>query len=112
METRWGTFIEPWTFQPQPRCGFVLVGNDGTIASWDYDGHVTVQTRARPEPTPVPVDPLPPRSRNPIEHLLGCLVRGVKPSGPLDPGLSLTAQRIVDTASQSAREKRTPALLP
>jgi glucose-fructose oxidoreductase len=112
METRWGTFTDPWTIQPQPRCGFVLVGTDGTIASWDYDDHVTVQTRARPEPSPVPVDPLPPGRRNPIEYLLGCLGRGVRPEGPLDPGLSLTAQRIVDTAAQSAREKRTLALLP
>jgi predicted dehydrogenase len=59
METRWGTFTDPWTIQPQPKCGFVLVGSDGTIASYDYEPHVTVQTRARPEPTPVPVDALP-----------------------------------------------------
>ena len=32
--------------------------------------------------------------------------------GPLDPALCLTAQRIVDTAAQSAREKRTLELLP
>ncbi|HVG47303.1 MAG TPA: Gfo/Idh/MocA family oxidoreductase [Rubellimicrobium sp.] len=112
METRWGTFTDPWTIQPQPRCGFVLVGTDGTIASWDYDDHVTLQTRVRPEPTPVKVDPLPPGQRNPIEYLLGCLKRGEKPQGPLDPGLSLIAQRIVDTAAKSAREKRTLALLP
>jgi glucose-fructose oxidoreductase len=112
METRWGTFTDPWTIQPQPRCGFVLVGTGGTIASWDYDDHVTVQTRALPEPTPVPVDPLPAGHRNPIEYLLACLDRGERPQGPLDPSLSLTAQRIVDTAAQSAREKRTLALLP
>ena len=23
-ETRWGTFTDPWTLQPQPKCGFVL----------------------------------------------------------------------------------------
>jgi glucose-fructose oxidoreductase len=111
METRWGTFTDPWTIQPQPRCGFVLVGTGGTIATWDYDDHVTVQTHARPEPTPVPVDPLPRGQRNPIEYLLGCLGRGERPEGPLDPSLSLTAQRIVDTAAQSAQEKRTLALL-
>jgi hypothetical protein len=32
--------------------------------------------------------------------------------GSLDPALGLTAQRIVDTAAQSAREKRTLELLP
>ena len=32
FETRWGTFTDPWTHQPQPRCGFVLKGTEGTIA--------------------------------------------------------------------------------
>ena len=45
FETRWGTFTDPWTLQPQPKCGFVIVGTDGTIASYDYDDHVTVQTQ-------------------------------------------------------------------
>ena len=112
METRWGTFTDPWTIQPQPACGFVLVGTDGTIASRDYDPHVTVQTRARPEPTPVPVDKLPAGRSNPIEYVLGCIVRGEALSGPLDPKISLIGQRIVDTAAQSAREKRTLALVP
>ena len=26
FETRWGTFTDPWTHQPQPKCGFVVVG--------------------------------------------------------------------------------------
>ena len=26
FETRWGTLTDPWTQQPQPKCGFVLVG--------------------------------------------------------------------------------------
>jgi glucose-fructose oxidoreductase len=111
METRWGTFTDPWTIQPQPRCGYVLVGTDGTLASWDHDVHVTIQTRARSEPTPVPVDPLPSGCRNPVEYVLGCLARGERPEGPLDPGLSLIGQRIVDTAARSAREKRTLALV-
>ena len=33
FETRWGTFTDPWTHQPQPKCGFVLKGKDGTIAA-------------------------------------------------------------------------------
>lgn len=111
METRWGTFTDPWTIQPQPKCGFVLVGTDGTISSYDYEDHVTVQTRARPEPTPVPADPLPEGRRDPIEYVLGCIERGEPLAGPLDPALSLTAQRIVDTAARSAREKRTLGLV-
>ena len=112
METRWGTFTDPWTHQPQPRCGFVFVGSDGTIASHDYEDHVTVQTRARPAPHSVAAEPLPPGERNGIEYVLGRIARGLPVEGPLDPRLCLTAQRIVDTAAQSAREKRTLALLP
>ncbi len=112
METRWGTFTDPWTIQPQPKCGFVFMGTDGTIASYDYADHLTVQTRARPEPHPIPADPLPKGQRNAIEYVLGCIARGEALSGPLDPAISLIGQRIVDTAAQSAREKRTLALVP
>jgi len=112
METRWGTFTDPWTIQPQPKCGFVFVGTEGTIASWDYADHLMVQTRARPEPHPIPADPLPPGRRNAIEYVLGCIERGEALTGPLDPAVSLTGQRIVDTAALSAREKRTLALIP
>lgn len=112
METRWGTFTDPWTAQPQPTCGFVFVGSDGTIASPDYAQAVTVQTRAHPERHDVPVDTLPEGRRNAIEYILGLIARGEAPDGPLDPALCLTAQRIVDTAAASAREKRTLELLP
>jgi glucose-fructose oxidoreductase len=112
METRWGTFTDPWTIQPQPNCGFVFVGAGGTIASRDYADHITIQTRARPEVTRVPADGLPVGRRNAIEYVLGCIERGEAISGPLAPELCLTAQRIVDTAARSAREKRTLALIP
>lgn len=112
METRWGTFTDPWTIQPQPKCGFVLVGTDGTISSWDYVDHVTVQTRGRPEPHQVPVKPLPAGRRSAIDYMIDRITRGLPPEGPLDPALCLTAQRIVDTAVQSAATKRTLALVP
>ena len=112
METRWGTFTDPWTIQPQPKCGFVFVGTQGTISSYDYADHVTVQTRARPEPTPVAAEPLPEGARNAIEYVIACIQSGRPITGPLSPEVSLTGQRIVDTAVQSAREKRTLALLP
>ena len=112
METRWGTFTDPWTTQPQPTCGFVFVGTDGTIASADYADHVTVQTRARPEKHAIPADPLPEGERNAIEYVLGCIARGEPVGGPLDPALCLTAQRIMDTAVASAGQKRTLELLP
>lgn len=112
METRWGTFTDPWTTQPQPNCGFVFVGADGTISSPDYADHVTVQTRARPERHEIPVDPLPRGQTNAIEYVLGCIGRDEPVAGPLGPQLCLTAQRIVDTAVQSAAQKRTLELLP
>ena len=112
METRWGTLTDPWVTQPQPTCGFVFVGADGTIASPDYATHVTLQTRAHPDPVLVPAAPLPMGHRNAIEYVLGCIERGDPITGPLDPTISLLGQRIVDTAAQSAREKRTLALLP
>lgn len=112
METRWGTFTDPWTTQPQPKCGFVVVGTDGTISSYDYDDFVTVQTRENPEQTPVPVDELEKGKTNPIEYILGCIERNEQVTGPLSPDLCLTAQRIVDTAALSAQQKRTMELVP
>lgn len=111
METRWGTFTDPWMIQPQPTCGFVFVGTDGTISSPDYASHVSVQTRDKPERHDIPADPLPAGASNAIEYVLGCIERGEKVAGPLDPDLCLTAQRIVDTAAQSAAEKRTLELI-
>lgn len=112
METRWGTFTDPWTAQPQPTCGFVFVGSDGTISSPDYAEAVTVQTRNRPERHDIPVDALAEGASNAIEYILGLIERGEAPEGPLDPELCLTAQRIVDTAAASAAAKRTLELLP
>lgn len=112
METRWGTFTDPWTIQPQPTCGFVFVGTDGTIQSPDYADHVTVQTRARPAPYAVPAEPLPQGRQNAIDYVLDCIAKAEAISGPLDPQISLLGQRIVDSAMLSAREKRTVGLVP
>lgn len=111
FETRWGTFTDPWKFQPQPKCGFVLVGEDGTISSYDYDRIVTVQTRDHPEGRPVLVDPPRPPTCNPIQYVLDRLERGEPIEGPLSPALSRVGQQIVDTAVVSARERRTVPLL-
>ncbi len=112
VETHWGTFADPWVIQPQPRCGFVFVSSDGTLASWGYTDQLTMQTRAQPLPTPVPADPLPEGRRNGIEYILGCITRAEPVSRPLDPARCLTGQRINDTAVLAASEKRTLALLP
>jgi glucose-fructose oxidoreductase len=112
LETRWGTFTDPWTTQPQPKCGFVIVGSEGTISSYDYDAHVGVQTRSQPTIRQVPVDELKAPFRKPVEYVLHCKERDLPFEGPLDPALCRTAQRVVDTAALSARERRTLALLP
>lgn len=112
METRWGTFTDPWVINPQPTCGFVIVGTEGTISSPDYASHVTVQTRSHPEPREIPVDALPVGRANAIEYLLWVIEEGGAPADTSDPNLCLLAQRIVDTAAASAAQKRTLELLP
>jgi glucose-fructose oxidoreductase len=111
LETRWGTLTDPWTVQPQPKCGFVLVGADGSISSYDYDDFVTLQTRKATAHARVPVDTLPPGRRAPIEYMLARIADGAPITGPLDPTLCLVGQRIVDSAVLSAQTKRTVPLV-
>jgi len=107
METRWGTFSDPWTLQPQPKCGFVLVGATGTISSYDFEPYVTVQTRSHPEPRQLPNDVASAPDRGPIEHVLDVFASGRALRGPLDPTIARIGQQIVDTAFASARSGRT-----
>jgi len=106
FETRWGTFTDPWTSQPQPKCGFVIVGSRGTIGSFDYEPAIRVQTREKPEGFDAPADVLQPPHRNPVEHLIHHLETGDPLLGPLTTATSRIGQRIVDAAIISAREKR------
>jgi glucose-fructose oxidoreductase len=106
FETCWGTFTDPWTHQPHPRCGFVIVGTEGTIASWDYAPSLRIQTRARPEGFDLPVDTLARPLSNPVEYFIHCLETGAPVEGPLSPAVSRVGQQIVDTAVASVREKR------
>jgi predicted dehydrogenase len=111
FETRWGTFTDPWTHQPQPKCGFVLVGTRGTISSYDYERTIRVQTRECESGQDFPVDELKPPHRNPIEYVLDCLEHGREVEGPLSPTIARIGQQIVDSAALSAREKRTVPLV-
>src|SRR6185437_11440559 len=77
-----------------------------TISSYDYEPAVRVQTRAHPEGQVLPVDELQPPHQNPIQYLLHCIERGEPIHGPLSVETSRIGQRIVDSALQSAREKR------
>lgn len=110
FETRWGTFTDPWTLQPQPKCGFVIVGSEGTIGSYDYEKTIRVQTRKHPEGEMMPVDEFPPPLQNPIQYMIDCIDKGRNIEGPLSIEISRTGQRIVDAAAQSAAERRTVSL--
>jgi predicted dehydrogenase len=111
LETRWGAFTDPWITQPQPKCGFVIVGTEGTISSYDLEPQVSLQTRESPAIREIPVDVLQAPFRKPVEYVLHCKQHDLVFEGPLDPALCRTAQRIVDTAALSAEERRTLPLL-
>ncbi len=111
FETRWGAFTDPWKNQPQPKCGFVLVGTEGTIATYDYEATIRLQTRTNEAGGDVPVDTLEYPGRNAIEYFLDRLDRGVPADGPLSPHIARIGQQIVDSARESAAQKRTVPLI-
>jgi len=111
FETRWGTFTDPWTHQPQPKCGFVIVGTEGTITSYDYEESVRVQDGSSPEGREVAVDTLLPADQNPVAYLVDCLTHDRMLTGPTSIPMSRCGQQIVDTACQSALQKRTLPLI-
>ncbi len=111
FETRWGAFTDPWIMQPQPKCGFVLVGRKGTIASYDYETSIRVQTEQKPEGFVVPADTLQAPLSGPIEYFLRCIETNTPVEGPLSTAIARIGQQIVDTAYRSAQEKRTLPLV-
>jgi glucose-fructose oxidoreductase len=106
FETRWGTFTDPWTAQPQPKCGFVLKGARGTISSYDYESSLRVQTESRPTGFNQRADRLEAPFTNPIQYFIHCLETGARVEGPLSPAISRIGQQIVDAAVLSARKKQ------
>ncbi|MCC5835336.1 MAG: Gfo/Idh/MocA family oxidoreductase [Opitutales bacterium] len=111
FQTRWGTLTDPWEFQTQPKCGFVLKGTGGTIGHFDYEKHVRLANRAHPEGRLLSVDEAVYPRCNPVEYWVHCLERGQAPEGPLSIETNRIAQQIVDTAVQSAREGRALPLI-
>jgi glucose-fructose oxidoreductase len=110
FETRWGTFTDPWTLQPQPKCGFVIVGSEGTISSYDYEPAIRVQSRAHPEGEVIDVDVLLPPFQNPVQYMLHLMETGGPVRGPLSVEVCRIGQQIVESARWSAREGRTVSL--
>jgi predicted dehydrogenase len=111
FETRWGTFTDPWINQPQPKCGFVLKGDEGTISSFDYEPTIRMQTHDDPAGVVLPVDQLQAPFSNAIEYFVHCINDGVAPEGPLSPRIARVGQQIVDSAIKSARLKKTVPLV-
>ena len=111
FETRWGTFTDPWTLQPQPKCGFVVKGSKGTISSYDYEKTIRVQTHAHPEGEVVPVDTLQAPNQDVVQYFIDCIERGVPVDGPLSPEICRIGQQIVDSAAKSAAEGRVVRLV-
>jgi glucose-fructose oxidoreductase len=111
FETRWGTFTDPWIHQPQPKCGFVLKGEEGTISSYDYEDTIRVQTLKNPAGVAISIEPLKPPFQDPIQYFAHCINEGRAIEGPLSPKISRIGQQIVDTAMRSARLKKTVPLL-
>lgn len=110
FETRWGTFSDPWTHQPQPRCGFVVVGTEGTISSYDFQSHVHVQTCDHPEGYDHAVDDVTAPHQNPVQYLVHCLETETTVEGPCSMSISRIGQQIVDAAVLSARQKQAVVL--
>ena len=110
FETRWGTFSDPWTHQPQPKCGFTIVGTKGTIGSYDFEPVVRLQTANAPEGVDVPVDEVTAPFQNPVQYLVHCLEVDSPIEGPSSPMISRIGQLIVDAAVDSISQKRTIVL--
>lgn len=110
FETRWGTFTDPWTHQPQPKCGFVIRGTEGTISSYDYEPTILIQTRSHPAGYEQAVDALPQGERNGIEYSLKRIAAGLPVEGPLSPKLARIGQQIVDGAIRSSETGKTVTL--
>lgn len=110
FETRWGTFTDPWTHQPQPKCGFVIKGTRGTISSYDCESTVGLQTVEHPAIRQIPVDEIQPPHQNPIQYVLHKFERGEMVGGPLAPDICRIGQEIVDAAARSAATRQTVKL--
>jgi predicted dehydrogenase len=110
FQTKWGTFSDPWTNQPAPGCGFVVVGTAGTITSRDFAPAVYIQTLAHPEAVPIPVDEARPDQTGALSHVIHCLKTGTQPTGPSSKEFSRKGQQIVDAAIESVATGRTTEL--
>lgn len=108
FETRWGTHSDPWTLQPEPRCGYVITGRTGSITSWDYDDGVTVHRGGEVER--VPNDEIAPEDQTALANLIAHRETGRALDGPMTSATSLAGHLIIEAAVTSARTGKTVEL--
>lgn len=106
FQTRWGTFTDPWNHLTQPRTGFVVLGSHGTVASYDYDTHVTLQDADHLEGLVVPADVLAPEVRTGLAAVLHHLETGEPLDAPISHQIGRVGQLMVDAAVLSAESGR------
>lgn len=106
FETRWGTLSDPWVTQPSPRCGFVVTGTTGSITSWDYEPHVTINRGNEAETERVPSDTPATEDENALANLISHLLHGRPLDEPLSAGTSRLGQLIFEAALRSDELKR------
>jgi predicted dehydrogenase len=105
--TRWGTISDPWIRQPQPKCGFIVVGSEGTLTSYDLETALGVQTRQDTAIKQIAAEENKPPFQNPIQYFVHCLEQGTAIEGPLGSSLCRIGQKIVDLALESAKARKT-----
>ncbi len=105
--TRWGTMSDPWIQQPQPKCGFIIIGSEGTLTSFDLETALAIQTRQDTVIKQIVADANKPPFQNPIQYFVHCLEQDTPIEGPLSSGLCRIGQKIVDLALESAKAKKT-----
>ena len=108
LQTRWGTFSDPWMLQPQPRCGFVVNGTLGSISSWDYDDGVTLHTHAGVER--LINDEVVDEDKSALANVISHLMTGRALDAPLTIDITYAGHRVVEAAVRSADEGRTVAV--
>lgn len=111
FETRWGTYTDPWSHQPQPKCGFTIVGSQGTITNYDYEPTIRIQSSKCPAGSDIKVDIIKPPFQNPVQYVIHCLENNLPIEGPLALDTCRIGQQIVDTAFKSAKQGRSLPLV-
>ncbi|MEO7586690.1 MAG: Gfo/Idh/MocA family oxidoreductase [Arachnia sp.] len=104
FETRWGTFTDPWTTQPQPKCGFIINGSAGSIASWDYEDEVTLHSQGGVQV--IPADEIAPEDASALANVIAHLRDGRPLDQPLTLETTSAGHAIIEAAVRSAQTGR------